>query len=190
MASEKSSEVLTRRGTLAMAERRGALGYASPPIGQRSSGRMTPPAGEAPGRTAKSRLDRGATTVFTGDSVTDFGRRQDPRGHLGHGYDRAIARSPRAAGATAVNTGTGGDRIVDLEQARASRCARPPRGCRIHTDRHQRRMAALRQQRGDLRCPVRGPLLPPARYSRCSPKPAGADQAVLAARVRRAEDVT
>ena len=58
MASEKSSEVLTRRGTLAMAERRGALGYASPAIGQRSSGRMTPPAGEAPGRTAKSRLDR------------------------------------------------------------------------------------------------------------------------------------
>jgi len=71
--------------------------------------------GRKPRRTATLRLERGATIVFTHDSVTDCGRRQDPRGHLGHDYVRAIAESPRAAGATALNTGTGGDRILDLE---------------------------------------------------------------------------
>jgi len=99
-----------------MTERDGAWGQASPPMGGPSSGRMARPVGEGSRRAAILRLDCGATIVFTGDSVTDCGRREDPRGHLGHGYVRAIAESPRAAGATAVNTGTGGDRILDLEE--------------------------------------------------------------------------
>jgi acyl-CoA thioesterase-1 len=61
-------------------------------------------------------LEPGTTILFTGDSVTDCGRREDTRGHLGFGYVRAVAESPRTEGATIVNTGIGGDRIVDLER--------------------------------------------------------------------------
>jgi acyl-CoA thioesterase I len=59
-------------------------------------------------------LHASTTILFTGDSVTDCERREDARGHLGFGYVRAIADSPRRAGATIVNTGNGGDRVVDL----------------------------------------------------------------------------
>jgi len=61
-------------------------------------------------------LEPGSTILFTGDSVTDCGRRQDAPAHLGFGYVRGVAESPRVAGATIVNTGTSGNRIVDLEQ--------------------------------------------------------------------------
>jgi lysophospholipase L1-like esterase len=61
-------------------------------------------------------LEPGTTILFTGDSVTDCERRADSRGHLGFGYVRAIAESPRAVGTTIINTGNGGDRIVDLER--------------------------------------------------------------------------
>jgi acyl-CoA thioesterase-1 len=98
-----------------MAGRGLAPGYACLPMDQHGPGRMARPEGEGHRRTDTLRLER-ATIVFTGDSVTDCGRRQDPRGHLGQGYVRAIAESPRAAGATAVNTGTGGDRILDLQK--------------------------------------------------------------------------
>ncbi|WP_375385649.1 SGNH/GDSL hydrolase family protein [uncultured Microbacterium sp.] len=52
--------------------------------------------------------------VFTGDSITDSGRRDDPEG-LGGGYVRLIAE--KAAGSDLVirNTGISGNRIVDLE---------------------------------------------------------------------------
>ena len=59
-------------------------------------------------------LEPGTTILFVGDSVTDCERREDARGHLGFGYVRVIAESPRAAAATIVNTGNGGDRIGDL----------------------------------------------------------------------------
>lgn len=61
-------------------------------------------------------LEPGTTILFTGDSVTDCERRADSRGHFGFGYVRAIAESSRAAGTTIINTGNGGDRIVDLER--------------------------------------------------------------------------
>lgn len=62
------------------------------------------------------RLKPGSTILLTGDSVTDCGRREDAQGHLGFGYVRAIAESPLSAGVKIVNTGIGGDRIVDLER--------------------------------------------------------------------------
>jgi acyl-CoA thioesterase-1 len=62
------------------------------------------------------RLEPGITILFTGDSVTDCGREEDTGGHLGSGYVRAVAESPRASGATIVNTGIGGNRIFDLER--------------------------------------------------------------------------
>jgi acyl-CoA thioesterase I len=61
-------------------------------------------------------LDPSTTVLFAGDSVTDCERREDARGHLGDGYVRAIAESPRRAGAAIVNTGNSGDRVVDLVQ--------------------------------------------------------------------------
>ncbi len=58
------------------------------------------------------------TVLFTGDSVTDCGRRGDHDGHLGFGYVRNIAGSGWATGRTIVNTGIGGDRMVDLAARR------------------------------------------------------------------------
>jgi len=77
---------------------------------------MTRSASEDRRRTITIRLESGIIVLFTGDSVTDCGRRDDTGGHLGFGYVRAVAESPRASGATIVNTGIAGDRIVDLEQ--------------------------------------------------------------------------
>ena len=51
--------------------------------------------------------------VFVGDSVTDCGRREDPRG-LGNGYVERIAASPLTAGMRIVNRGISGDRVRDL----------------------------------------------------------------------------
>jgi len=54
--------------------------------------------------------------VFIGDSITDAGRREDPDGHLGHGYVRLVSEALAARGDARpiVNTGIGGDRAVDL----------------------------------------------------------------------------
>lgn len=64
-------------------------------------------------------ISGGQTLLFTGDSVTDCGRRDDADGQLGFGYVRAIAGSVAAStvldGVQIVNTGVGGDRVVDLE---------------------------------------------------------------------------
>jgi acyl-CoA thioesterase-1 len=78
--------------------------------------RATRPPSEKPRRTATIGLVPGSTILFTGDSVTDCGRREDSRGHLGFGYVRVVAHSPRTRAVTIVNTGIGGDRIGDLEQ--------------------------------------------------------------------------
>ncbi|MGN6762762.1 MAG: SGNH/GDSL hydrolase family protein [Leifsonia sp.] len=54
--------------------------------------------------------------LFTGDSITDAGRRTDPHGHLGAGYVRRISEMAEAAAAPlrVVNTGVGGDRTTEL----------------------------------------------------------------------------
>ncbi len=54
----------------------------------------------------------GRHVLFTGDSVTDCGRRDDPDG-LGAGYVRLLAEGP-LSGARVTNTGAGGDRLPDL----------------------------------------------------------------------------
>jgi acyl-CoA thioesterase I len=56
--------------------------------------------------------------LFTGDSVTDCGRREDHDRHLGAGYVRNIAGSGWAVGRTIVNTGVNGDRMSDLAARR------------------------------------------------------------------------
>ncbi|GAA2710798.1 SGNH/GDSL hydrolase family protein [Actinoplanes palleronii] len=53
------------------------------------------------------------TVLFTGDSITDSGRRDDPDG-LGDGYVRRLATAPALAGARVVNTGISGDLSSDL----------------------------------------------------------------------------
>ncbi len=57
-----------------------------------------------------------STIVFTGDSITDAGRRRDRRRHLGTGYVRLVADELEARGDSRaiVNTGISGDRAVDL----------------------------------------------------------------------------
>lgn len=54
--------------------------------------------------------------LFTGDSITDAGRRADPSGFLGAGYVRRIAGLAEAShpGLRVVNTGISGNRAVDL----------------------------------------------------------------------------
>src|SRR5664279_1819245 len=54
--------------------------------------------------------------VFIGDSITDAGRREDSDGHLGRGYVRLVRDALAARGDTRpiVNTGTSGNRAVDL----------------------------------------------------------------------------
>jgi acyl-CoA thioesterase I len=55
------------------------------------------------------------TIVFTGDSVTDCGRRADPRG-IGRGYVREIEQALGGPAPRIVNSGISGDRLVDLER--------------------------------------------------------------------------
>lgn len=59
-------------------------------------------------------ISPGQTVLFTGDSVTDCGRRDDPE-QLGWGYVRYLAGSAALAGVRVRNTGVGGDRVVNLE---------------------------------------------------------------------------
>lgn len=54
----------------------------------------------------------GRRVLFTGDSVTDCGRRDDADG-WGDGYVRLLAEGPLGA-AQVTNTGIGGDRLADL----------------------------------------------------------------------------
>ena len=63
-------------------------------------------------------IKRGQTVLFTGDSITDAGRRADAR-PLGQGYvrmtvDLLAAREPEL-GAKVINTGVGGDTVRDLQ---------------------------------------------------------------------------
>lgn len=53
---------------------------------------------------------------FTGDSVTDCGRRTDADGHLGDGYVRLLSERPDLAGDRVVNTGINGNRIRELTE--------------------------------------------------------------------------
>jgi acyl-CoA thioesterase-1 len=57
---------------------------------------------------------RGSSVLFAGDSVTDCGRREDPRG-LGDGYVNVLASQLAPHGVTVTNVGIGGDRVVDLD---------------------------------------------------------------------------
>jgi acyl-CoA thioesterase I len=63
-------------------------------------------------------LDRSATVLFQGDSITDVGRLLKPDNPLGNGYVRKAADLVRAArpdsDITFVNRGVGGDRVADL----------------------------------------------------------------------------
>lgn len=59
-------------------------------------------------------LDPRRTVVFAGDSVTDCGRREDPRG-LGSGYVRDLFDSLGPQRPRIVNVGISGNRAADLE---------------------------------------------------------------------------
>ncbi len=68
-------------------------------------------------RTEDPRMTRPTTTaLFTGDSITDMGRRTDPSGFLGAGYVRRIAEMAAEGDPhlVVVNTGVSGDRTTDL----------------------------------------------------------------------------
>lgn len=60
-----------------------------------------------------TREGRPPTVLFAGDSVTDCGRRDDPRG-LGDGYVQRLADSPALTRTRVVNRGVSGDRVEDL----------------------------------------------------------------------------
>nr|WP_239579748.1 SGNH/GDSL hydrolase family protein [Microlunatus panaciterrae] len=60
-------------------------------------------------------LDAQSTFLFTGDSVTDCGRREDVDRQLGHGYVRVLTSLWSEAAPTVINTGIGGNRAVDLQ---------------------------------------------------------------------------
>ncbi|MDA1190398.1 MAG: SGNH/GDSL hydrolase family protein [Candidatus Poribacteria bacterium] len=64
-------------------------------------------------------LQHGDTVVLIGDSITDCGRRQDERRHLGGGYVANIADYLAACypdrQINLVNVGISGNRVVDLE---------------------------------------------------------------------------
>lgn len=52
------------------------------------------------------------TVVLAGDSITEWGRRDDPA-DLGSGYVRLLADGP-LAGSRVLNAGVGGDRVTEL----------------------------------------------------------------------------
>lgn len=53
---------------------------------------------------------------FTGDSVTDCGRRTDADRHLGDGYVRLLSEMPELVADRVVNTGINGNRIRELTE--------------------------------------------------------------------------
>jgi lysophospholipase L1-like esterase len=59
-------------------------------------------------------IGRGTRVLFTGDSITDTGRRDGVGDGLGDGYVRRIADAPEFGGAVVLNTGIGGDTSADL----------------------------------------------------------------------------
>lgn len=59
-------------------------------------------------------IGRGTRVLFTGDSITDTGRREGVGDGLGDGYVRRLADSPAFDGVEVVNTGIGGDTSADL----------------------------------------------------------------------------
>lgn len=59
-------------------------------------------------------IGRGTRVLFTGDSITDTGRRDGVGGGLGDGYVRRIADATEFDGVEVVNTGIGGDTSADL----------------------------------------------------------------------------
>ncbi|PSL37082.1 lysophospholipase L1-like esterase [Labedella gwakjiensis] len=59
-------------------------------------------------------IGHGTRVLFTGDSITDAGRRDGVGDGLGDGYVRRLADSREFDGVDVVNTGVGGDRVVDL----------------------------------------------------------------------------
>lgn len=62
------------------------------------------------------KLKPGDTILFTGDSITDCGRRDAATAPLGTGYVRMIADELAVTGdPTIINTGIGGNRAADLE---------------------------------------------------------------------------
>ncbi|MDF1478155.1 SGNH/GDSL hydrolase family protein [Leifsonia sp. H3M29-4] len=60
------------------------------------------------------------TIVFTGDSITDSGRRDPERSPLGSGYVALLAPELAAAGWQVVNTGISGNRARDVAARRHS----------------------------------------------------------------------
>lgn len=56
---------------------------------------------------------QGLSVLFAGDSVTDCGRREDPR-ELGDGYVSVLAAELAPHAVTVTNVGISGDRVVDL----------------------------------------------------------------------------
>jgi lysophospholipase L1-like esterase len=62
-------------------------------------------------------LASGDTALFTGDSITDCGRREPASAPLGNGYVQMIADALvlDAPDITVINTGIGGNRAVDLQ---------------------------------------------------------------------------
>lgn len=61
----------------------------------------------------RARIDAATSVMFTGDSVTDCGRREDAD-ELGDGYVRMVAESQQLPGAQITNTGISGNRSIDL----------------------------------------------------------------------------
>jgi lysophospholipase L1-like esterase len=59
-------------------------------------------------------IEHGTRVLFTGDSITDTGRREGVGEGLGDGYVRRIADAPEFAGVEVLNTGIGGDTSADL----------------------------------------------------------------------------
>lgn len=62
-----------------------------------------------------NRIPLGSRVLFTGDSITDCGRRDDADG-LGDGYVRRVASALESLNVEVTNTGVGGDRVRDLKR--------------------------------------------------------------------------
>ncbi len=109
-------------------------------------------------------IQPGQTVLFTGDSITDCGRRGDDR-PLGAGYVRMAvdlinARYPDN-GCRFINTGIGGNIVRDLFDRWTDDCIRHQPDWLSHHDRHQRPPPLALRRAGPLRRRrLRGPLPP------------------------------